>query len=270
MVTSNIGKPRGILRPTTGEKKFQLALHKPTQTLEGHIEHYWIVRWDLRGQEPYISETLPHPCVHLAIERGNTSIVGVMHGKFTRLLKENGLVFGIKFRPGAFYPFASVPASTFTDNTVHPGVVFGAEGEALEERLLTHEDDESMVRVAETFLSAHLPERDEQMELARQIAERILTDHEIISVEQLAQCYSMTARTLQRLFSQYIGVSPKWVIQRYRLHEAAERLDSGEVTDWTALALDLGYFDQAHFIKDFKMIVGTTPAAYTKHLDCTG
>ena len=72
----------------------------------------------------------------------------------------------------------------------------------------------------------------------------------------------MSARTLQRLFRRYVGVGPKWVLQRYRLHEAAERIADGYDGDWAALALDLGYFDQAHFIKDFKALVGCSPAEY--------
>lgn len=68
----------------------------------------------------------------------------------------------------------------------------------------------------------------------------------------------------ERIFSQYVGVSPKWVIKRYRLHEAAEQLADDEAIDWPTLALDLGYFDQAHFIKDSKAIVGSAPAEYAK------
>ncbi len=51
---------------------------------------------------------------------------------------------------------------------------------------------------------------------------------------------------------------------RYRLQEAAEPLAGGEIVNWLKMALDLGYFDQAHFIKDFKMIVGRTPAEYAR------
>ena len=71
-------------------------------------------------------------------------------------------------------------------------------------------------------------------------------------------------RMLQRLFATYVGVSPKWVIQRYRLHEAAEQLASGASISHSALALDLGYTDQAHFVHDFKAVVGTSPAAYAR------
>ena len=59
-----------------------------------------------------------------------------------------------------------------------------------------------------------------------------------------------------------MGVSPKWLIQRYRLLEATERLAEGTVVDWADLALDLGYADQAHFIRDFRSMVGRTPAEY--------
>ena len=54
--------------------------------------------------------------------------------------------------------------------------------------------------------------------------------------------------------------------KRYRLHEAAERVAKGEEPDWSRLALELGYFDQAHFIKDFKSIIGKTPLEYAKHI----
>lgn len=72
----------------------------------------------------------------------------------------------------------------------------------------------------------------------------------------------MSTRTLQRLFRRHVGVGPKWVLGRYRLHAAAEQLAAGERHDWTTLALDLGYFDHAHFIRDFSAVAGRSPAEY--------
>jgi AraC-like DNA-binding protein len=80
-------------------------------------------------------------------------------------------------------------------------------------------------------------------------------------VEQAAARFEVTPRTLQRLFAEYVGVSPKAVLRRARLHEAAQRADNGSV-DWAALAADLGYSDQAHLVRDFRAHLGTTPAAY--------
>ena len=111
-------EPRGLLNPKTGEQKFRLILRPPSADLVPLIEHYWVVRWDLRGQEPYLSENLPHPTVHLVIEKGQSRVYGVVTGKFATLIQDKGWVFGIKFRPGAFYPFLKKPVATLTDVTV--------------------------------------------------------------------------------------------------------------------------------------------------------
>jgi AraC-like DNA-binding protein len=71
-------------------------------------------------------------------------------------------------------------------------------------------------------------------------------------------------RALQRLFSDYVGVSPKWVIRRSRLHDAASRLANAEDVNLTQLAQELGYCDQAHFARDFKTIVGRSPSDYRR------
>ena len=83
-------------------------------------------------------------------------------------------------------------------------------------------------------------------------------------MDDLVDRYGLNKRMLQRLFARYVGVSPKWVIQRYRLNEAAEQLATGESVSQAELALNLGYSDQAHFIRDFKSIVGVSPAAYAR------
>jgi AraC-like DNA-binding protein len=102
------------------------------------------------------------------------------------------------------------------------------------------------------------------MELASRITYRIAEDRELVRVEQVVREFSLPLRQLQRLFADYVGVGPKWVIQRYRLHEAAERIAAGEVTDFADLALELAYADQAHFIRDFRKLVGSTPAQYAR------
>lgn len=259
------GKPRGLLNPKTGEQKFELSLHMPAGHLRFFVAHYWIVAWDLRGQEPYLSENLSHPTVHLVLEKGNSKIFGVVTGRFTQLLRDQGRAFGIKFRPGAFYPFMKTPVSELTDRSIDVSRVFGADGLALEEAVLSLDDEEVMVETAEGFLRERLPECDQNVETINQVVDTIIADGTIVKVDDVVNRLGLNKRGLQRLFSQYVGVSPKWVIKRYRLHEAAEKLAHGQVEDWPTLALDLGYFDQAHFIKDFKSIVGKTPAEYARH-----
>jgi len=264
MVMTQVGKPRGILDPQAGGKKFQLSLHSPATDLAFFVEHYWVVSWDLQGREPYLAEVLPHPCVHLVIEKDKSRIVGVVRGRFSQLLVDRGRVFGIKFRPGAFYPFITSPVSAFTDSSISLRTAFGVAGAALPGVILALEDEGEMVDCAETFLRARCPERDETVGVITETIDRIIADRDITTVDGLVGRLNLNRRTLQRLFSRYVGVGPKWVIRRYRLHEAAERVAASDVVDWPALALNLGYFDQAHFIKDFKAIVGKAPADYAK------
>ena len=92
----------------------------------------------------------------------------------------------------------------------------------------------------------------------------MMADREITRVADVVSRTGIGERRLQRLFAEYVEASPKWVIRRYRLQEAAERLAAAEDVDLAALALDLGYFDQAHFARDFRAIVGRPPASYAR------
>jgi AraC-like DNA-binding protein len=119
-----------------------------------------------------------------------------------------------------------------------------------------------MVDYITQFLTSRAPSPDNSASLSAQLIELILKDSTILTVDRLAALSGISVRSLQRLFKDYIGVPPKWVIRRYRLHELVERLNSGQVWEGAQLALDLGYADQAHLIRDFRKLVGYTPTVY--------
>jgi len=126
--------------------------------------------------------------------------------------------------------------------------------------------DERMVGYAEALLCSVLPEQDPLAEQAAGLVSCITDDPGLRRVGQLSASSGLTVRTLQRLFADYVGVSPKWVMRRARLHEAAERADSGEPVDWALLAADLGYADQAHLTRDFTVTIGVPPTRYAAPL----
>ena len=119
-----------------------------------------------------------------------------------------------------------------------------------------------MIGYAESLLCSALPERDAVAEQVGALVSRIADDPGLRRVDELSAASGLTARTLQRLFADYVGVSPKWVMRRARLHEAAERADSGDPVDWAQLASDLGYADQAHLTRDFTLTIGVSPGRY--------
>lgn len=267
MRQSDPDKPRGILNPSKGKHKFNLLRYFPADGLNFFIEHYWIVKWDLRGEKPYTSETLPHPSIHMVFEKNYSRIFGILKGKFSRPIKDKGKVFGIKFKPGGFYPFIKKNVSGLTNKIVNITDFFDINSKSLEESILLQEEDENMIKAAENFLFNIIPEKDENVLLINNIFKQIISNGKITKVEDLVNKININKRTLQRLFNQYVGVTPKWVIKRYRLHEAVERLASKKKIDWVKFALSLGYFDQAHFIKDFKSIIRITPSEYERKIN---
>jgi len=107
-----------------------------------------------------------------------------------------------------------------------------------------------------------LPAPDPQVDRIAAILRAVESTPGLTQVEELAATARIGVRSLQQLFSEYVGVSPKWVIRRFRLHEAADRLAQGADVDLAALAQGLGYFDQAHFTSDFRRLVGKSPGRY--------
>jgi len=264
MATSKKDTPRGILKADALLPTVRHARYLPAAGLAPFVEHYWTAEWDLA--EAKVVETLPHPSVHIIVEPGLAQVAGVSTAKFRRLLEGESRVFGVKFRPGGFRPFVMLPVSTYSNRTVALNTVLGSVAQGLDQQVLMHTDRHAAIDAIEAFLLALHPVADPMSELTGGIVDRIATDRQITKVEQIAQEYDMGMRRLQRLFDEYVGVSPKWVIQRYRLHEAAERIAAAHEPLWTDIALDLGYADQAHFIRDFKKLVGLSPAEYFRSL----
>ncbi len=263
-------KPRGVLRPSFSQGQFEHHRQLPSAPLAGLVEHFWHVRWDLRGLPAQQQATLPHPNVHLVVEQGQGRIYGLQHGRFVRQLQGLDQVFGIKFKAGGFYPFYGQPVAQLLNQSMDVTDCFGPDGSDLTTQVLAAPDFEAMCAAAEACLLQHLPTSDPQVPRVSSLLARIAQEPGIVSVEHVLAISGLNKRGLQRLFQKYVGVSPKWVIQRYRLHEAVAQVQAGKVLGWTALALELGYFDQAHFVRDFRQLVGMAPGEYEKSLSDRG
>jgi AraC-like DNA-binding protein len=256
---------RGMLR--TGAvpgRCYRHARYYPSADLEPYVEHYWAVERDLRGLATERVETLAHPSVHLIFQTGTSRVTGPMRARFSRLLDGKDRIFAVKFRPGGFRPFVRFPVSRLADTTLSIRQVFGPKGNEVDRAVLAEPTDSARISVVEEFLRARRPAVDGNVSRVAEMVSGVVRHRDIRRVRDLAARYQLNTRTLERLFAHYVGVSPKWVIQRYRLHEAAERLAPGAPILLADLALELGYTDQSHFARDFKAMVGFSPAAYAR------
>ncbi len=256
----------GILNARMAQEKFRFSAVDPAAALARFVAHYWFVSWDLRGQDPYEQHVLPYPSVNMTFMTGRCRIAGVPRGRFSEVLRDAGRVFGVRFRPGGFRPFLGAPVSAITDRFVAVESVFGAPGRELADAVVAA-DDAQAVAITERFLLGLEPlgrAPDPMGELVAAMVAHVMADPAVTRVDKLAREFGFGMRRLQRLFAEYVGVGPKWVIRRYRLHEAAARAASGTDLDWGRLALDLGYSDQAHLVRDFTAMVGVPPARYAR------
>jgi hypothetical protein len=151
---------RGILDPTGGEKHFRLSRHAPPEDLAFLVEWHWIVRWDLRGREPYEAQTLPFPAINLVVQEGRSAVHGPMTRRFTRVLTQRGHVVGTRFRPGAFVGFTRCAMADLADRTLPLREVFGPAGSALEASVLGEEGDAAQVARVHAFLRDRMPPPD--------------------------------------------------------------------------------------------------------------
>jgi len=255
--------PRGVLR-TPPEGAFSLRRWEPSPALAPYVSWLWGVRWDLRGREPHEQTTLPHPSAHLVYEEdGRAWLYGPPRGPFRRTLRDAGFALGLRFRPGGVRPFLRGPVSAIADQRLTASALPGLDGERLERDCAACAELDDVVAVFEAALAPLAPaEPDPAVELADRAVELLAADRDMTRVSQLAERLAMSPRSVQRLFSEHVGAGPAWVIRRFRLQDAAARATEGGDVDWAGLAAALGYYDQAHLVREFTATIGVPPARY--------
>ncbi len=271
---------RGVVHRGADTALYEVGRIEVAPALQPFVEHLWWVRWDLRGQPARTVMTIPFPSLHLTVERGSpgqvrhghqmpaTLVHGVPTRAFTVHLHGLGSVLGAKFHPGGWAAWSGLDAGALTDRVVAAAdldqrwdgigrAVMAVEG---------HQEQVDLLHGHLTTLSAAPSEEYLQM---RALVQRMSTEP-ARSVQDVAAGAGWSPRTLQRRFQRVVGVSPKWVLMRSRLQEAALQLEQDPDADLTDLALSLGWYDQSHLSQDFRRVLGTTPGKYAERARSAG
>ena len=274
-MSSCLGTPRppATSTPRTGPVGFNHAKCPPAPALVPFVDHYWVTRWDRHCQPARAAASLLDPCVHLQVRDGRAEVTGLLRGAYRVSIEGTGCVVGVKFRPGGLYPFVRRPVRAWTDCTMSATRVFEAADDrwarALWDAVLGCGGDAAAhVAIISTpldeLLGAQLPARDAVAKSAADLVALIETSGDLRGVVDLVRASGRSERTLDRLCERYVGASPAWVIRRFRRQAAARRLTATPPADVRAIAWELGYADQAHFIRDFRATIGVTPGAYVQ------
>jgi AraC-like DNA-binding protein len=259
--------PRGIVRASKPDGLLDGRRFVPSLALAPYIHHYWSIRWSLRS--PFKGEALPHPVAQIlriatSAER-SAVVVGVHSGALGRTLTDEGETFGVSFRPVMFQALLGASMASITDRVVPLERVLGKSARPWARAIDAARAPEEKVALTEALITPLLTTPSPHLECIRDLVERIAVDRAILRVDDIARASDLEIRALQRCFRMYVGISPKSVIQRYRLHEAAVQLCAPHPPSLATLAASLGYADQAHFGRDFQRTVGQTPRAFGRN-----
>jgi AraC-like DNA-binding protein len=235
----------------------------PSPELADVVRRYWMPVWSLPDGRTSVQRVLQYPVCLIVVSTEYALLVGPSTGLSTQELTGSGWALGTMLQPGPGLALVGGPVEQLADRAIP------LPDEALTGRIREavgddpHDPDRQRAAVAavEESLAALLPVDDEGR-LVNAIVEYVEGDQQVQRVGQVCDKFAITERTLQRLTARRIGLSPKWLIQRRRLHEAAERLAGDDRPDLARVAAELGYADQAHFGRDWRAVTGVTPGEF--------
>ncbi|AKS36352.1 helix-turn-helix domain-containing protein [Mycolicibacterium goodii] len=269
------GPQRGVVGRPASAAAFDLTRWAPSPEAGRFVEHYWSVSWDRREAGPFESTVITFPAVHLTREWGddvarhghplpNTLLHGVVTQVFRTTISLRGTVVGARFHPGGFTARFGRDAGELTDRVVpvDDGLFGGA---------IDLGQDVAGVRLRLDFAIGDCSgPLDAVYARLVPLLERMREDPTLHRVEQVMEFSPWSVRTTQRVFRRYVGVPVKWVLCRYRLQQAALEIETAGSVDFADLAVRLGWYDQAHFINDFRGMLGCTPGEYASRFGQKG
>jgi AraC-like DNA-binding protein len=265
--TGCLPSAKGLLRPEDFAEQVRFGEAMPSGTAARWVERIWSTRWDMPAGETATTSLIPHPSTSLTLERGGVDrdgshgdgvwLTGVVTGRFDVIRSGTGGAVGIKFRPGGFTAWPGVPADRLTDRVV-PAATLIAGADALSELSL---DAEASAGPLCDFIEQRAGSAVGIPDLLGRALD-LVVDSDLVRVDDLARRCGCSVRGLQRLTRRYVGVGPKWLIRRQRMHDAVAALDEGSTETLAELAVRLGWYDQSQFARDFAALVGSSPAAY--------
>lgn len=248
---------------------FSIGRWGPSPDLTELIRRFWVPVWTVPPGAEAPQKVLQYPVCLIVVSREYARFYGVSTGLSETTLTGEGWGVGVMLTPAAGELVLGGPVDGWADRHDELSEVFAERGTQLVDRIRGLMErapaDEAVQRRATAVMEEWLREAlpiDEDGRLINAIVDRVENDPTIRSVTQVCEEFHLTERSLQRLTRRRLGLSPRWLIQRRRLHEVAERLrtDGGTLAE---LAADLGYADEAHLVRDFRTVTGMTPRTFS-------
>ncbi|WP_310555568.1 helix-turn-helix transcriptional regulator [Flavobacterium sp.] len=251
--------------------------YTPTPKLAEFIKCYWTLDSPVESN-PEKQRIVPDGCIEMIFHYGDfykqysedgSFIIQpkcFVFGQITQALDiaPTGTtgIFAIRFHPDGFTSFATMVVTDMRNKAVPLTELFGNEGVILEIEMLKTTNVEDKIKIIEAFLMSKLITPQSINNIIKSSIETIMELNGQLSIDDLSDSLKINRRQLERKFSTVIGLSPKQLSKIIRIQATLKMLNNKEFTNLTSIGYESNYYDQAHFIKDFKEFTGISPKKF--------
>ncbi len=202
---------------------------------------------------------------------GPVTLTGPRSSSIAIDTEEQACVVGISFCPAGALPFLKMPCAELHNQIVNADDLWGRLATELRDRILEALSPAKKLRAVELFLLQRAAGQFDAEPLVEHAVSQFLHAPQAARIAELAYKSGLTSRHFIDLFKYHVGMAPKLFCRVRRFQEVLRRISAGRRVVWTNVALDCGYFDQSHFIRDFQSFAGVNPSKYlADHSDYTG
>lgn len=238
----------------------------PSQPLSDFVESFWFHEdYDLPHKK---ERRLPSGTAELVFnlrhdphqDFGGAVLCGPFSESFILQTSPQSSLLGVQFKPGGALPFFSLPASEFHNIQVRLSELWRVQAEELRVRLLSAQTVEAKFRLLEQFLFARVTPTARLHGAVSFALDKFQSAPHDCTVSHVVERAGLSQQQFIRLFSKQVGLTPKLFLRLLRFRRVLHIAGEQRQVNWADLALDSGYFDQAHLIHDFRDLSGLTPA----------
>jgi AraC-like DNA-binding protein len=255
----------------------------PSELLSPYIKRYWAIENTLDKDERCVQRIIPTGFCELMLYftphpkildnnkslTDNTALYG-HHNRFYDIeLQDDLSVFSVVFQPQGLMRFFRFPISEICNQSVPLCLLMGQPAKELEQKMGKAGTFHQRVNIVESYFLGLLKNNDSEFEFKRinHLAELIQQTQGKININQMASEVCLSRKQFERIFAEKIGITPKQYLKTIRFQAAIYKKQQNAHLNMTELSYESGYFDQSHFINDFKTLSGLTPKQFFQEND---
>jgi AraC-like DNA-binding protein len=251
-------------------------LYLPDERLAPYVKCYWSLTNE--AQNASRERVFPDGCIELIFNTADlmrkydsaTSFHiqprSFIHGQLTKYIEIEPTgetkIFSARFQPGGLQRFIDFEAGELTGITKSIAEIWGDAGKALEKEIIASASDTDKIKIIERFLTARLDLSKKHDTDAEYCVNQIVETNGSASIAEIAARLHIGKRQLERKFVTAVGLPPKMLARILRFQHTLQLIENHEFISFTQVAYDGGFYDQAHFIKDFRQFTGLNPKKY--------